>query len=129
MGGRDTRGPQRGGVDRPAQRTRLRVYVGVRLAAAVLFVLSVTVLPPGIPAALCVVLAGVAGVATCFGTNAGGPGERAGARPQDRWFDAHTAPQGQWPPYAWPPAEARPLDRPAAPAAEAAAQAGTAPRP
>ncbi len=110
MGGRQSQGQhsQQGS----AQRTRLRVYLALRLLAAITFVLAATVLPRGIPAALVIVVAGIAAVATCFGTNAGGPGERAGARPQDRWFDAHTAPQGQWPPYeapAWDQGDAAPV--------------------
>ncbi len=81
------------------QRSRQSTYLGVRLMAFVAFVLAATVLPPGIPAALVVVAAGLAAVMTCFGTNAGGPGERAGARPQDRYFDSLMPPQGDWPPY------------------------------
>lgn len=83
-----------------ARRSRVRVYLLVRLGALVAFVLAATVLPRGLPAALVVVGAGIAAVASCLAANGGGPGERAGARPQDRWFDAHAAPQGQWPPYA-----------------------------
>jgi len=113
MGGREARRRERNGARGSSeQRTRLRVYLAVRLLAAVTFVLAATVLPRGIPAALVIVVAGIAAVATCFGTNAGGPGERAGARPQDRWFDAHTAPQGQWPPYeapAWDPGDDAPV--------------------
>lgn len=80
-------------------RSRVAVYVTIRLVAGLAFILAATVLPKGVPAALVVVVAGVAAVMTCFGTNAGGAGERAGARPQDRWFDQHMAPQGDWPPY------------------------------
>ncbi|MCW2716075.1 MAG: hypothetical protein JWN88_3122 [Frankiales bacterium] len=76
----------------------MRTYLALRALAAAAFLLAV-VLPPGLPAALLVVVAGITAVASCFGVNAGGPGERAGARPQDRWFDAHTAPQGDWPPF------------------------------
>ena len=81
------------------QRRRFLVYLGVRLAAGLAFVLAATVMPRGIPAALVVLGAGLAAVLTSISTNAGGPGERAGARPQDRWFDSHLAPQGDWPPY------------------------------
>ena len=81
------------------QRSRVRIYLAVRVAAAVAFVLGATLLPRGVPAALVVVGAGLAAVMTCFGTNAGGPGERAGARPQDRYFDSIVPPQGDWPPY------------------------------
>lgn len=80
-------------------RSRFAVYLAVRVASAVAFVLAATVLPRGVPAALVVMVAGIAAVLTCFGTNAGGPGERAGARPQDRYFDSILPPQGDWPPY------------------------------
>ena len=79
--------------------SRTRTYLVIRITAAIAFVLAATVLPPGVPAALVVVVAGIAAVMTCFGTNAGGPGERAGARPQDRYFDSILPPQGDWPPY------------------------------
>jgi hypothetical protein len=75
------------------------IYLTIRAAAALVFVLAATVLPHGVPAGLLIMAAGVAAVLSCFWTNAGGPGERSGARPQDRWFDALRAPQGQWPPY------------------------------
>ena len=83
----------------PAPSSRIAVYLTVRLGCLAAFVLAGLVLPRGIPAALVIVVAGVVAVMTCFGINAGGPGERAGARPQDRWFDSHLAPQGDWPPY------------------------------
>ena len=79
--------------------SRVTVYVAIRVVAAIIFIFAATVLPHGIPAALVIMIAGLAAVLSCFGTNAGGPGEVAGSRPQDRWFDAHTAPQGDWPPY------------------------------
>ena len=81
------------------QRSRVVTYLAVRVCAGLAFVLAATVLPRGIPAALVIVVAGLAAVMTCFGTNAGGPGERAGARPQDRYFDSLMPPQGDWPPY------------------------------
>jgi hypothetical protein len=84
-------------VDAVSRRTA--VYLGLRLAAALVFVGAATLLPPGLPAALLVVAGGVLAVAACFGVNAGGPGEQAGSRPQDRWFDSLRAPQGDWPPY------------------------------
>jgi len=74
-------------------------YLVIRLIAAAAFVLAATVVPHGVPAALLVLAAGVTAVMSCFGTNAGGPGERAGARPQDRYFDRLRAPQGDWPPF------------------------------
>lgn len=79
--------------------SRKRAYLVIRLGAAVAFVLAATVLPRGVPAAVVIVAAGVAAVLTSFGTNAGGAGERAGARPQDRYFDSILPPQGDWPPY------------------------------
>lgn len=78
---------------------RQRTYFLVRAAAAGVFLLAALVLPPGVPAGLLAMAAGLVAVMTCFGTNAGGPGERAGALPQDRWFDSVRAPQGDWPPY------------------------------
>lgn len=78
---------------------RQRAYFVVRGAAAVVFLLAAVVLPRGVPAALLAMTAGMAAVMTCFSTNAGGPGERAGAAPQERWYDSVRAPQGDWPPY------------------------------
>jgi hypothetical protein len=78
---------------------RQGTYLGIRAAAALAFVLAATVLPPGVPAGLLIMVAGLAAVLTCVWANAGGPGERAGAREQDRWFDGLRAPQGDWPPY------------------------------
>ena len=79
---------------------RKRTYLLVRLGAAAVFILAATVLPRGVPAALLVVAAGVVAVVSSLWANAGGPGERAGARPQDRFFDSVAPPQGDWPPYA-----------------------------
>ena len=91
-------------------RSRVRVYLVVRLVAILAFLLGATVLPRGVPAALVVVVAGVVAVLSSLWSNAGGPGERAGAREQNRYFDSVTPPQGDWPPY--PPAPVDPL-RPA----------------
>ena len=77
----------------------MRVYLVVRLAAVVVFLFAAVVLQRGILAAVLVVLAGVAAVLSSLWSNAGGPGERAGAREQNRWFDSITPPQGDWPPY------------------------------
>ena len=77
----------------------MRVYLVVRLLAVVAFVLGVTVLPHGVPAGLVVMGAGLAALLSAVWSNAGGPGERAGARAQNRWFDSVTPPQGDWPPY------------------------------
>jgi hypothetical protein len=78
---------------------RQLTYLSVRAVAALAFVLGATLMPRGLPAALVCLVAGLAAVATCIGVNAGGPGEQAGARPQDRYFDSLQAPQGDWPPY------------------------------
>ena len=78
---------------------RQRAYLAIRLVAGTVFVLAATVLPRGLPAGLLIMAAGLAAVASCIGVNAGGPGERAGARPQARWFNSVTPPQGDWPPY------------------------------
>ena len=80
-------------------RSRVRVYLVVRLVAVVAFLVGAAVLPPGVPAALLVLAAGIAAVMSSLWSNAGGPGERAGARAQNRWFDSVTPPQGDWPPY------------------------------
>ena len=85
---------------------RHALYFAVRGAAAVLFVLAATVMPRGVPAGMLILLAGLIGVGSCLFANAGSPGEQAGARPQDRWFDSLRAPQGDWPPYDPPPAVA-----------------------
>lgn len=79
---------------------RQRTYLGIRLGAAVLFLLAVSVVPPGVPAGLMVMAAGLIAVLSCVGVNAGAAGEQAGAREQNRWFDSVRAPQGEWPPYA-----------------------------
>lgn len=79
---------------------RQRAYLGIRLGAAVLFLVAVSVVPPGVPAGLMVMAAGLVAVLSCVGVNAGAVGEQAGAREQNRWFDSVRAPQGEWPPYA-----------------------------
>jgi hypothetical protein len=78
---------------------RQKTYLGLRAGAFVVFVVAALVLPRGVPAGLLVVAAGVIAVMACLGTNAGGPGERAGSVPQDRWLDSIRAPQGDWPPF------------------------------
>lgn len=88
-----------------AQSRRKTVYLLLRLGALVAFLLGVAVLHDGLAAAVLIVLAGMVAVLTSFGTNAGGAGERAGARAQDRWFNARAAPQGDWPPYAPEPVD------------------------
>lgn len=82
-----------------AQGGRKRTYLLLRLGALAAFLVAVVVLHDGLAAALLICLAGIVAVLTSFGTNAGGAGERAGARAQDRYFNQHAAPQGEWPPY------------------------------
>ncbi len=74
-------------------------YFVLRGAAAAGVVLSATVAPRGLPAALLCVGCGLLAVLTCVGVNAGGPGEQAGTAPQQRAYDRVRAPQGEWPPY------------------------------
>jgi hypothetical protein len=93
---------------------RKGTYLAIRAGAALVFFLAATVLPPGLPAGLMVMAAGVAAVLTCFWANAGGPGEREGARAQDRWFDSLRAPQGDWPPYEPAPSPREATTRPPA---------------
>lgn len=74
-------------------------YFALRGLAAVGVLLSATVLPRGLPAALLCMACGVLAVLTCVGVNAGAAGEQAGARAQDRAYQRIRAPQGTWPPY------------------------------
>ena len=86
-------------------RTRRRLhrrevtYFTLRGIAALGVVLSATVLPHGLPAALLCIASGVLAVLTCVGVNAGGPGEQSGSAPFQRAYDRVRAPQGEWPPY------------------------------
>jgi hypothetical protein len=79
---------------------RQKAYLGIRGAAALMFVSSWAVLPPGGLAGGVAIAAGIIGLATCIGVNAGGPGERAGATTQRARYERARAPQGDWPPYA-----------------------------
>jgi hypothetical protein len=83
--------------------SRQAAYLVLRGGAALAFVLAATVLPKGVPAALVIIGAGVVAVLSCIGVNAGGPGEVSGASEQERWLYGLRAPQGDWPPYDWPP--------------------------
>ena len=78
---------------------RAKAYFGIRGVALVAFVLSWSVLPPGLWAAGTAIVAGIAGILTCIGVNAGGPGEQAGARLEATRFERVRPPQGDWPPY------------------------------
>ena len=72
----------------------------VRGGAALTFVLSALLLHRGMGAGLLCIGAGVVAVLTCIGVNAGGPGEMAGSRAQERAFERIRPPQGEWPPFA-----------------------------
>ena len=61
--------------------------------------LAVFVIPRGVPAAIAAMVAGIGGILTCIGVNAGGPGERAGARVESANLEKVRPPQGDWPPY------------------------------
>jgi hypothetical protein len=78
---------------------RQKAYFGIRGVAVTAFVLSWSVMPSGSGAAAVAILAGLCGILTCIGVNAGGPGERAGARVQAVQYAKVRAPQGDWPPY------------------------------
>ena len=73
-------------------------YFVLRGGTLGLFLLSATLLH-GTPAVICCVTAGVGGLLTCIGVNAGGPGEQNGARREQDRYDKVRAPQGDWPPY------------------------------
>lgn len=78
---------------------RQRTYFLFRGGSAGLFLLAATTFPRGAPAVVGAIIGGLGGVLTCFGVNAGGPGERAGARAERVAYDRVRAPQGEWPPY------------------------------
>ena len=79
---------------------RQKAYFGIRGLAVTAFVCSWAVLPPGGLAAAVAISAGVVGLLTCIGVNAGGPGEQAGAHAQSMHYEKVRPPQGDWPPYA-----------------------------
>jgi hypothetical protein len=78
---------------------RQKAYYGIRGAALLVFVLAALVMPSGLPAGLAAGTAGIVGLLTCIGVNAGGPGEQAGALEQGVRYERTRAPQGDWPPY------------------------------
>ena len=78
---------------------RQKAYFGIRGVAVAAFVMSWAVLPRGGLAAGVAISAGIVGIFTCIGVNAGGPGERAGARVQVQELEKVRPPQGDWPPY------------------------------
>lgn len=78
---------------------RQRAYFAFRGSSAGIFLISATVLPHGAPAVIGCAVAGVGGLLTCIGVNAGGPGEQAGSRAEQVVYDKTRAPQGEWPPF------------------------------
>lgn len=78
---------------------RQKAYFAFRGSAAGLFLVSATLLPRGAPAVIGAIVAGMGGILTCIGVNAGGPGEQAGAHAEQVAYDHVRAPQGDWPPY------------------------------
>lgn len=78
---------------------RQKAYFGIRGVALIAFVLSWSVIPPGGFAAGVAIAAGITGLLTCIGVNAGGPGERAGAQVEAAHLERVRPPQGDWPPY------------------------------
>ena len=74
-------------------------YLILRGGAAVLFLLSVSVIPRGAPAVIACMAAGIIAILSCIGVNAGGPGEQSGARAEQVRYDRTRAPQGDWPPF------------------------------
>ena len=76
---------------------RQKAYYGIRAAALLVFILAALVIPSGLVAGLVAGGAGIVGLLTCIGVNAGGPGEQAGATEQGVRYEH--APQGDWPPY------------------------------
>ena len=80
-------------------RSRKVTYFSVRAVAAVAFITSATIMPRGGAAAAVCITAGIVAVLAGIGVNAGGPGERAGARRQLDNYEAIRPPQGDWPPF------------------------------
>ncbi|MDP9100895.1 MAG: hypothetical protein M3N21_01960 [Actinomycetota bacterium] len=78
---------------------REKIYYSLRGGAAAAFICSAVVLPRGPIAAVLCLSSGVVAVLTCIGTNAGGPGERAGAQAEARRREPARAPSGDWPPF------------------------------
>ena len=79
--------------------SRQKAYYGIRAAALLTFLLAALLMPSGVPAGLVAGGAGIIGLLTCIGVNAGGPGEHAGALEQGVRYERARPPQGDWPPY------------------------------
>ncbi len=80
-------------------RRRKVAYFGLRAVCLVAFLVAVFVMPRGGAAGAVALAAGGIAVLAGIGVNAGGPGERAGARVTTDYFTSITPPQGEWPPF------------------------------
>lgn len=80
-------------------RRRKLVYFWLRAVCLLAFLLAAFVMPPGGVAGAVALAAGAIAVLAGIGVNAGGPGERAGARTTSDYFSSISPPQGEWPPF------------------------------
>ena len=80
-------------------RRRKVAYFGLRAACLVAFLIAAFVMPRGGAAGAVVLVAGAVAVLAGIGVNAGGPGERSGARTTSDYFNSISPPQGEWPPF------------------------------
>lgn len=80
-------------------RRRKVTYLTIRAAAVTAFLVSSLVMPRGGAAAAVCLTAGAVAVLAGIGVNAGGPGERAGARTVSDYYASIRPPQGDWPPF------------------------------
>jgi hypothetical protein len=79
--------------------SRQQGYFAFRGAAATLFIVSATVLPHGAPAVIGTMVAGLGGLLSCIGANAGGAGEQQGAAAEQVAYERVRPPQGDRPPF------------------------------
>lgn len=93
-----TLGPRRT-VGEVTLSARQKGYLAVRGGAATVFVGAAALGPRGAATGLVCLGAGLVGLLSCVGTNAGGTGEQAGAWAEERRVARFRAPQGDWPPY------------------------------
>lgn len=74
-------------------------YFSLRGLALAGFLFAAFVMPRGGAAGAVCLVAGAVAVLSGIGVNAGGPGERAGARATSDYFSSISPPQGEWPPF------------------------------
>ncbi len=74
-------------------------YFSLRAVALAGFLFAAFVMPRGGAAGAVCLVAGAVAVLSGIGVNAGGPGERAGARTTSDYFSSISPPQGAWPPF------------------------------